>query len=287
MATVSGAPFSQNTTGTPNPDDYLLGRGELYLAELNTSDAPDANGWVHLGNCPMLELVPSSEFLEHFSSMSGTKTLDYKVLVQQKFDVKFSLEEVNETNAALFFSATAASYTNAAIAGFTEYAMITAVKKGRWYTIQNSSGQRAFGIDNTDLVVEKSGSPDTALVEGTDYEVDEVGGRIKFLSTGSTLSDGDQVDVTLTANASADSTRQIPVQSRTSVTVALMFYGTNPKTSRKYELFIPKISLAADGGFGLISENNLVGMGFTGSAERKDASTYIATITSLPTGGVT
>lgn len=281
MATVSGAPFARNLTGTPNPDDYLLGRGELYWSELTTADAPDANGYVHLGNCPMLELLPSSDFLEHYSSMSGTKALDYKVLIQQKFDLKFQLEELSETIAALFLAATPASYTNAAIAGWSNYAHNTAIKLGRWYPLQSSSGGRAYGVTAGNVTVTKT-SGATPLVSGTDYELDTAGGRIKYLSTATVVVEGDSVSIALAAAAGADAVRQIPVQSRTtSVTGALTFYGVNPKTGRKFELFIPKVTLAAENALALVS-NDLTNMGFTGSAERKDTSTYIATITALP-----
>lgn len=281
MATVSGAPFARNLTGTPNPDDYLLGRGELYWAELTAADAPDANGFVHMGNCTQLELVPSSDFLEHFSSMAGTKALDYKVLVQQKFDVKFTLEELSETLAALFFAATPAAYTNGAIAGFVAYAHTTAVKLGRWYPLQTSGGVRAYGVTASDLTVTKTVGG-TATVLNTDYEVDTQGGRIKFLSTGVVLTDGDSVTIALAAKAGADATRQVPIQSRSSsVTGCLAFYGVNPKTGRKFEFLVPKITIAADGAFALISQD-LTNMQFTGSAERKDTSTYIATLTPLP-----
>jgi hypothetical protein len=281
MANVSGAPFAQNTTGTPNPDDYHLGRGELFWAELSTSDVPDANGFVHLGNCPAMELVPTSEFFEHFSSMQGLKALDYKVLVQQKFDVKFTLEELSETIAALFFASTPAAYTNGAIAGFTAYAHTTAAKKGRWYPIQSSTGVRCYGIADTALTVTKTVGG-TAMALNTDYQVDEEAGRIKFLSTGAVITDGDSVTIALAAAAGADATRQISVQSRSSsVTGALAFYGVNPKTGRKFELYIPKITIAADSAFALISQD-LTNMPFTGSAERKDSSTYVATITALP-----
>lgn len=281
MATVSGAPFARNLTGTPNPDDYHLGRGELFWSELTTADAPDANGFVHLGNCPAMELVPSSDFLEHYSSMSGTKALDYKVLIQQKFDVKFTLEELSETIASLFLAATPASYTNGAIAGWSNYAHTTAAKLGRWYPLQSSTGVRAYGVAAANVTVTKTvGS--TAMANGTDYELDLQGGRIKFLSTGSVITDGDSVSIALAAAAGSDATRQIPVQSRTtSVTGALAFYGVNPKTGRKFELFIPKITLAAESAFQLISQE-LTNMQFSGSAERKDTSTYIATITALP-----
>lgn len=279
------SPFVRNTTGTPNPDDYILGKGEVFWAELTALDVPDANGFRHLGNCPELKIIPSSEFLEHYSSMSTTRQLDAKILIQQKFDVRLRLEEGNEHNAALFFQASPAATTaNVAVAGFVAYAMVPVAKKGNWYQIVNASGVPARGVTTANLTVTKTVGG-TAMANAVDYEVRQAEGMIRFLTTGAVITDGDSVTVALAANANADATREIPVQSRTtSVTGCLKFIGVNPKTSRKYELLVPKITLAASGEFDLISEQ-LTSLSFEGSAEKKDNSTYIATITALPAGG--
>ena len=282
MAEVSNAPFARRTTGVPTADDILLGRGKLYAHELTAAFAEDGDGWFDLGECPELVLEPSSEFLEHYSSREGLRVLDKKIVVQQKFDVRFALEELNEKNAALFFSATPEAITNAAIAGFTEYQMIAAVELGRHYQIKNSAGNPARGVATADLVVEKSAGPDVLLVEGTDYTLNSAEGTIFFLSTATNIADGDPVDVTLTARAGADTTRRIPVQSRESVTVALKFIGQDPDNSRKFELHIPKITLASAGGFSLISAQEWLRMGFNGAAEKRDASTEIAYLSALP-----
>lgn len=282
MAEVSNAPFARRATGVPTADDILLGRGRLFLHELDSSFDEDGDGWAELGECPELVLEPSSEFIEHFSSRSGLRVLDKKILVQQKFDVRFALEEVNERNAALFFSATPEARTNAAVAGFTEYAWIAAVELGRWYQLKDSTGLEARGITAANLTLEKSGSPDVALVAGTDYELDTASGMVFFKSTAANCADGDTIDATLAAAAGADTTRRIPVQSRDSVTVSLKFLGEDPDDGRKFELWIPKITIAASGGFNLISGNDWLRMGFTGAAEKKDADTAIAYISALP-----
>lgn len=283
MAEVSGAPFARRLTGIPTADDIILGRGIVLGHELlTTTFLEDADGWFDLGECPEFAVEPTAEFVEHFSARAGKRVLDKKLVIQEKFEVRFGLEELNEKNFALYASATPESRTNAYTAGFTEYAMITAVELGRYYQIKNSSGVEARGITASDLTVEKSGAPDVAL-DSTDYELKDDSGMLFFKSTATHLADGDQVDVTLAAKAGADTLRRIPFQSRTrSVTIALKLLGEDPDSGRRYELWIPKITLAPAGAFNMISAQDWLRMGFVGSAEKRDSSTVVAYITPLP-----
>lgn len=284
MAEVSSAPFARRLTGVPTPDDILLGRGKLYGHELNASTyAEDADGWFDMGETPELVIDPSAEFVEHYSSRSGRKFLDKKIVIQEKFDVRLALEENNEKNFALWSSATPAAITNPTIAGFTEYAWVSAVELGRYYQLKDSSGNPARGVTLADLTLEKSGAPDVAL-DSTDFELESESGMVFIKSTATHIADGETIDATLTARAGADTTRRIPIQSRTtSVTVALKFIGLDPDSGRKYELWIPKITLAPAGGFNLItSGQEWLRMGFTGSAEKRDSSTAIGYMSPLP-----
>jgi hypothetical protein len=287
MAEVSLAPFARNATGRPDTRHFALGRVIIMIAELTAADVPDADGFVHLGNAPNFGVTLKREYLDHFSSMAGVRDRDERILINDVLDVDFGLEEPTEKAAAIFFSATPASYTNVAIAGFTEYAMITAVKKGNTYPIKSSAGGYAFGIAASDLNVEKSGSPDTALVKDTDYTLDEKTGEITFLTSGVVLADGDQVDVTLGANGLAETTRKIPILSRDDVTVAMRIKGTNGRDGEAFLLEIPKISLTPNGALPLVTAQELMVIPLTGGALKVDSTTPLGTLYALPPGGVT
>jgi hypothetical protein len=289
MANVSDSPFSANTSGEADVDLIGVGRGFLLAAKLDDDDEPDGDGEFDLGEIPELTIEPSSEFIEHYSSRNGFRNLDKKILIQQKFDVRFRAQERNLRNAEIFFAAEAEAYTNPTIAGFVEHVMIAAVKLGRWYPIKNAAGVHARGIASADLLLEKDAATDVTLVEGTDYELDEAAGMVRFLTTATNIAEGNAVNATLTANPLADSTQRVPVQSVDGQwKVALRFIGTDPETGRKFELYIPKITLAADGSMPLItSGEEWMSLGFTGAAEKKDADTAIAYLTPLPEGGVT
>jgi hypothetical protein len=282
MAEVSGAPFARNTTGVPSADEIVLSGGELFLHELDADFDEDGDGWVNLGEVREFALEPTSEFLEHFSTRSGRRVLDKKILLQQKFDVRIGLEAANERNAAIFFQAEPEAITNPTVAGFSEYQWIPSVELGRYYQLVNSAGLPARGVTLGNLTLEKDAGTDVTLVSGTDYTLDTASGMVFFKTTAANIADGDPVNAALTAAAGADTTRRIPVQTRDQVTVALKFLGVDGDSGRKFEFYIPKITLAASGAFGLVTNNEWTQMSLTGAAEKKDADTEIAYISALP-----
>lgn len=133
-------------------------------------------------------------------------------------------------------------------------------------------------------------SPEAALVEGVDYEVDESPAQVFMLTTSPGVLEGDAVLATLTANAQAESMRKIEVQSRGEVTGALKLIGRNPRNkthgrSAAYALVIPKVTINADGDLSLITEQEISTVPLVASALKKDAATPIATLYALPAGG--
>lgn len=283
-------PFRPALTENTDPNDYLIGRGILRLAALNANDLPDEDGFFDVGNVPLIEFTPSTEFLEHFSSRSGLRSLDAKIPIEQKMDISFRLEEFNEKNGEMAFSGAAAAYTNASIAGFAEHIMITNVKLGRSYEIKSSTGQLAYGFNTADLLLEKDAAMDVPLVEGTDYTLDVQAGIVTFLLAAVNIADGDEVNATLTANPMAVATRKIDIQTETSLSFALLFVGENPRTGRKFKVYLHKVTIAADGAIGLITEGEVAQLSFTGAAERVesiDVNSPVGYIIALPEGAAT
>lgn len=255
-----------NTTGIPKTEDYLLGRGAIYFASIVTATGkPDANGFRHLGNAPEMAVAMEVETLEHQSSLEGLKVVDKEVVISQKANVTFALDEVNHENLSLFFSGSQAAHTNVAVAGFTKHTMVSAVKLGRWYELVNSAGERAYDIEAADLLLETGA---TTLVLDTDYTLDLEMGMIFLLSTASNISDADPLSATLTAEATAKAVNEVRGLTSTNVIGALKFVGINPANNdKKEEWQFHKVQLKADGDFSLISDE-FTQMGFTAAAER-------------------
>ena len=77
-------------TASPQTRNYLYGKGELFFR------AVGSEGYDHLGNAPAFTISLTEEKLEHFSSMSGTKTKDLQLVTQKGAAVAFTLEDIKQ-----------------------------------------------------------------------------------------------------------------------------------------------------------------------------------------------
>lgn len=258
-----------NTTGRTNPDHYKLGRGILYFAELDSNGRP--KGWRDLGNAPEFNLNIEQETLEHRSSRGGLATTDKEVTISRDLNFNFQLEEFNDQNVAALFSGDRASPTNAAVAGFNEYAAYEDVRLGHWFDLRNSNGARAYDIDKADLTLKGLDYPtETALVEGTDYEVDEEMGRIFLLSSASNIEDGHSLLIELDANPTAKGIDEVRALTRSDVTGALKFIEVNPvNQDRRREWEFHRINLSAEGDVSMIGDD-WSNMPFSGTSQQNE-----------------
>jgi hypothetical protein len=276
-----------NSTGTTQTQDYNLGRGIIYLSQLDgTSGLPVE--YRDLGNAPSFSLSLDVEELIHQSSRQGLKTTDKRLVISQTINFSFVLEELSAENMALFFSGDTTTATNPAVAGITEYQADASLVKGRWYAIyEQTGGIRAMNIDAADVTVthDKAGANDT-LVLTTDYTVDEKMGMVFLNTTGSTAVAGNTLHITLAAKVGAvASVSQTRGATTSGVDYALKFVGENPADNdQNFEVELHSVQVSADGDFSLISESDLTQMPFTGTAQQNaswlDANSKTMTITS-------
>lgn len=259
-----------NTSGLPDTGDYALGRGVIYMAELGDDGLPDENGWLDLGNAPQINLAVEEEVLEHKSSRGGTATIDKQVTLSKKVTVSFQLDEINQKTVEMFFSGESDTFVNPAVAGEAEQNMkFTNVMLGRWYDFTDTDGTtRIMGVDSADVTVEKDAMSDVTLDEGIDYKLDTKWGRIFFFEDAVKVAAGDEVNLTIAADAMAPSpiNRTKALQSTTRL-VALKIIGVNPANNdEETEWEIHQTQLKADGELALIGDEFMVA-GFTGVLE--------------------
>lgn len=260
-----------NSAGTTQTNDYNLGRGILYISELDASSGLPVE-YRDLGNAPAFSLSIDVNELIHNSSRSGLSTVDKRLVISQQINVGFTLEELSAENLALFLSGVTTSATNPAVAGIAEYQATSSLVKGRWYAIYHqTTGVRAMDIDasNVTVVHDKSTGNDT-LVEGTDYTVDEVAGMVFILSSSSTAVAGNTLHITLAADAGAaasiSQTRGVTVSGKN---YALKFIGENPADNdQRFEVELHSVQISADGDLSMISEGDLTQMPFSGVAQQ-------------------
>lgn len=261
-----------NTLGTPLVSDYQLGRGILYAASINATTGKPGP-YRDLGNCSDFQATITTETLQHKSSRTGTKVVDKEVVISQELKVSFKLDEINDENLALFYTGAKATHTNLAIAGVAEINQLyQSVELGRWYEIRNAAGSRAYDVDTTKLLLEKDAGSDVALVEGTDYTLDAQMGMFLLLSTAVNIAAGDNLNLTLTADATAAVVDEVRALTATSVVLALKFVGDNPANSgEKVEYQFHQVTVKSKGSQALIGDS-FQEIEFEGSAESQ--STY-------------
>jgi hypothetical protein len=161
-----------------NLDALLIGTGEFSFSP-DAASAADARakGYQDFGNVlaftPSVE--PSSE--EHVGSYRGVRRKDRTVTTETKLQYQLRLDEWNLKNLEIMLGGAATTgFTQAAISaaagevlGFTA----TPAVIGRWYELRSAAGAPLRAITTVTIATK---------VEGTDFEVDLLLGRIRFLT---------------------------------------------------------------------------------------------------------
>lgn len=252
----------QNKTGVADSKEYHIGGGKLYIAELLSSGKPGA--FRHVGNVPELNITVGTETYEHKSSTTPVPVQDFSAITSVTASGKFSLENKNAENLALFFLGEAQAYTNPAIAGFgtpTEVFLVPAgagnLQKNSWYQVLDGDGKPCFGLDKTKLALTTTNVSPETLVEGTDFVTDEVTGMI-FIKDTSNITDaataGEGIKIVVTADAQASTVDQVAVLADTAKKVAMRLVSINSADDDRVTIYdFHKVSLAADGDTNMIT----------------------------------
>lgn len=274
-----------NTTGKPNTQDIVLGRGKIYLGSI---DAVTGLGYAYrdVGNAPAFALNIESEELEHRSSMEGTAAIDKVVTLSRNLQFTMALDELSQQNLAAHMSGTLESVVNPAVAGVgsmgTPIQITDSVQHGVWYDLRDASGQRVRFTTGAGLVIRRtSGTPEDAVID-VDYEVDLEAGRI-FIKVGSLeLEVGDTVGWYNAAEAGAPATiKSVVALAGSNQKFALKFIQENASESdRKTEYEFHQVSLRPDGESSLIGDE-FTQLAFSGAAEQQSILGKSLTITDL------
>ena len=245
-----------NLTGRPQPGDYLLGRGKVMAAPILPDGTPGA--FRHLGNSPNFAVNVTTENIEHQTSLQSVRVTDADCILSLKAEVAFDLDELNFQNLADFFlgDAVQAGYVNPAIAGFAATAVTASAEQGRWYDILSPTGLKPKGFTSgTVTVVSDSGGAATALVEGTDYELDLVHGMI-FLIAGGAAAVGLDITVAVAANVGAPANiNQVRALTQGVTAVAVRFHSLDGcDAGKQQEYKFHSVTLKPDGELPLIGD---------------------------------
>lgn len=262
-----------NVGGKPNPDHYLLGGGALYVYALDANGAFPTYG-EHVGTVDEMSLSVETETVEHKSALSGLRVTDKECPSETKVSGQLSLSQIDAANLSRFlFGEYAEDHANdIQSSAVTGSANVTVYKQGAWYDLyaaadgltsvnQDSSGERIYDLGAASVTI-------TGSVEGTDFEVDYVLGRIFIVDGGNlgaaaTLTVPVTIDVDIAINAGADAqVEEVRALTQTSQEVCLKFVSIDGCSGEKTEYQIHKCNFIPNGDMPLIGDE-FATMGFS------------------------
>ena len=225
--------------------NYTLGRGKVHFSRFKTG-TQIPSGFFYIGNTPEFNLTIESETLDHYSSDEGIREKDDSVPLEVTRTGSLITDNIDPKNVALFFFGEETVVTQATVASGSE--TLEEIKAGHSYklgvTTNNPTGY--FGINTAGFDVKVSGGG-TALVAGTDYEMNYDTGILTFLE-GSTLAvDGADIDVTFAVKAS---TRSRVISGSEPVEGAMMYIAFNPK-GKNFDYYLPYVKITPNGDYAL------------------------------------
>lgn len=237
---------------TYTTSNKVLGSGKIFFDLIDPAGA--LTGERYLGDTPGFTASIATEKVEDYTSDGATAQKDVNVTTKVTRTAKITCKNVDADNLALFVLGAVSSVAQSA-ASVTGEAVNNA-QLGRFYQL-GATATDPNGARNISAVAVKDAVP-TTYVEGTDYDVDLVMGRIYILTTGSIVAATNLlVDYTTTA-----STRQrITTDSLGAKFGRLRFIADNT-TGANRDLFGPHVELSPSGDIAWKSRDTIQQMEF-------------------------
>lgn len=218
---------------------YAILSGEMYFEPLVDGVY---QGERYLGNAPSAELSIEPQKLDHYDADTNEVSKDFSFATRVDRAMALTLDDMSEENAALFFSATASTVTQTAVAVTDE--LHADVQLGRYYQLgQNSSNPT--GVRNVGTVSVKVGAVVMDITD--DYLLDATRGRIYIVSGGAIIA-GDDILVTYTP--AANTRRRLASGAGTTVEGRMRFLANNLAGANR-DYYFPSVSITPSGSFQL------------------------------------
>ena len=229
------------------PDNLVLGKGKVYLRsrDPNALDLAFASGERFVGNAPELNLTSETESLDHFTSTGGIRQKDKTVTLEVTRNGVLTTDNVDKDNLAMFFLGSNSVYSQAGGAVSDE---IISVEPGFYYQLGETSSDPRGNRNVSVVVVGDDAVPTTTYVEGTDYTIDLVSGRLYIIEGGSIVAQDIYVDYT----AAVETSEQIISGSQEFVG-AIRYIADNPEGA-DHDVYMPYVKLTPNGDYSLVSD---------------------------------
>lgn len=87
----------------PSTNNYAIGKGVLSIAEW-VAGTPGA--YEDMGNCPLIDIEPVAEWLDHFSSRQELRLKDKRIVLEANYTLTFDCDEIAAVNLNRFLMGT-------------------------------------------------------------------------------------------------------------------------------------------------------------------------------------
>lgn len=227
-------------------NNYTLGRGEIFLALLDPITRTPG-GERYIGNTPQLNLNIDATNLDHFSSDYGVKEKDESVTTQINRMANVITDKISPENLALFFFGNKSVVVSAPETGVTS--TLLKVEPGFFYQLGTSLARPQGARNLATVVVKSAGVTPTTFVEGVDYLVDLVRGRIQVVKGGAIPAAS---DLTVTFNILASSRNRI-ISGAKPIEAQMRYLAHNPE-GEDFDYFFPYVKVRPNGDYALKAE---------------------------------
>lgn len=227
---------------TQKANNYTLGAGKVYFEQWVDENPNNTKGYRYLGSTSEFSLTSESEMLDHMSSEGGMRFVDAQVQTSSSLTGSLTTDNISPANLALYFSGEESIETAVAQQNLTQ---TVKAYPGMHYFIGASanSPQGEAAVEN--VTVTLAASPNTPLVEGTDYILDGV--AVLIDNSGTSLVTAAGVDIIIKYDRPA-TTRPVVISSGKSIVGALRFVSNNA-TGDNFDYVLPKVRLTSNGDY--------------------------------------
>lgn len=293
-----------SSTGQSSTQNYFIGRGSVYLAEL-IDGTPQA--WRAVGNVADLNVEADTSVIEHFSSQTFARTKDAEVISQLSLNFNITFDEWMYENLSEFFlgstetfqqagaGQTPAAASSASIGAGSQFIFSTPASGisdtsigGRYYDLYYVGGnlvigsadqgytheQRVYNIDPAELTI--SGNAHRA-----GWVYDQNTGQI-FIEDGGLVDIAALADIALDPNATVGilgvtygaalpsfTMSEMSAITSDQKTLAVKFIAINGNVQgEKHEIILHQAKIRPQGSLGLINEDDFGQITLEGSLER-------------------
>jgi hypothetical protein len=226
----------------PNSANPLLGRGMLFIDNFDASG--NRTGQQAIGNVTAFDIENKVEIKEKYESMDPASSLYARGVTRQTVSLKITGDEFTLDNLARALLGKVVTDTGAGATISAEVITPTGgAILGRYYDLANR---------NVTTFTSLTLMPSTVLVQGTDYTVDLLRGRIYLLPTSVTITPGGVLDAAYVYGAFTYNT--VNIASQGTVEAYVRFLG-NPIKGPTYEAEFWHVSFTPTGQLGFIADD--------------------------------